>query len=60
MFRNYLQTAFRNIRKRSSFSVLNIAGFAIGIGCAGLIFLWVQDVGVRVPAEERGNHSQFF
>ncbi len=43
MLRNYLQTAFRNFRKRISFTFLNIAGLAIGIACAGLIFLWVKD-----------------
>lgn len=43
MFKNYLQTAFRNIRKRISFTFLNITGLAIGIACAGLIFLWVKD-----------------
>lgn len=43
MFKNYLQTAFRNIRKRISFTFLNISGLAIGIACAGLIFLWVKD-----------------
>lgn len=43
MFKNYLQTAFRNIRKRISFSILNITGLAIGIACAGFIFLWVKD-----------------
>lgn len=43
MLRNYFQTALRNIRKRISFSILNVSGLAIGIACAGFIFLWVQD-----------------
>lgn len=38
-----LKTAFRNIRNNKVYSALNIAGLAIGIACAGLIFLWVAD-----------------
>ena len=33
----------RNIRNNKSFSLLNIAGLAIGIACASLILLWVED-----------------
>lgn len=43
MFRSYLVAAFRNLRKNKGFSVLNIVGLAVGIACAGLIFLWVED-----------------
>jgi putative ABC transport system permease protein len=43
MFKNYLKTAFRNLWKKKSFSFLNIAGLAVGIACASLIFLWVED-----------------
>ncbi len=39
----FLKTAFRNIRSNKVYSTLNIAGLAIGIACAGLIFLWVAD-----------------
>src|ERR1700754_1230249 len=42
MFRNYLLTALRNIWKNKTYSFLNIFGLAIGITCAGLIFLWVD------------------
>lgn len=38
-----LKTAFRNIRNNKVYSALNIIGLAIGIACAGLIFLWVAD-----------------
>src|SRR5471030_2579858 len=38
-----LKTAFRNIKSNKAYSFLNIAGLAIGIACAGLIFLWVGD-----------------
>lgn len=43
MFRNYIKIAFRNLWKNRGFSFLNIFGLAIGIACAGLIFLWVED-----------------
>jgi predicted permease len=43
MFRNYLKTTFRNLWKNKGYSLLNIFGLAIGIACAGLIFLWVED-----------------
>jgi hypothetical protein len=43
MFRNPLITGIRNFRKNKSYSFLNILGLAIGIACAGLIFLWVED-----------------
>ena len=43
MFRNYLKTTFRNLWKNKGYSFLNIFGLAIGIACAALIFLWVED-----------------
>ncbi|HEX2846778.1 MAG TPA: ABC transporter permease [Chitinophagaceae bacterium] len=39
----YLKTAFRNLWKNKTYSLLNISGLAIGITCAALIFLWVED-----------------
>jgi putative ABC transport system permease protein len=39
----YLQMALRNLRNNKTFSFLNILGFGIGIACAALIFLWVED-----------------
>jgi len=39
----YLKTIFRNLWKRKFYSLLNITGLAIGIACAALIFLWVED-----------------
>ena len=33
----------RSLLKNRSYSFLNISGLAIGIACASLIFLWVQD-----------------
>lgn len=43
MIKNYLKTTLRSLLKNKSHSFLNIAGLAIGIACASLIFLWVQD-----------------
>jgi putative ABC transport system permease protein len=43
MFRNFFKTTVRNLWKNKSNSFLNIFGLAIGIACAGLIFLWVED-----------------
>src|ERR1700748_940082 len=42
MFKNYLRTTLRNLWKNKTYSFLNIFGLAIGIACAGLIFLWVE------------------
>ena len=42
MFRNYLLTALRYVWKNKTYSFLNIFGLAVGITCAGLIFLWVE------------------
>ncbi len=43
MFANYLRTAWRNLKKHKVFSVINIAGLAVGMACCILIFLWVKD-----------------
>src|SRR5215208_1579468 len=43
MLKNYLKTALRNIWKNKTYGFLNIFGLAIGVCCAGLIFLWVED-----------------
>ncbi len=43
MFKNYLKIAWRTLCKNKGFSSLNIFGLAIGITCASLIFLWVED-----------------
>lgn len=42
MLRNYLTIAIRNLTKRKGYSVLNIAGLAIGITCCLLIFQYVS------------------
>lgn len=43
MLHNQLLLLFRNIWRNKTFSFLNIFGLAIGIACASLIFLWVED-----------------
>ena len=43
MFKNYLKATFRNLWKTKGYSLLNIGGLAIGIACASLILLWVED-----------------
>jgi putative ABC transport system permease protein len=43
MLKNYLKATFRNLWKNKGYSFLNIFGLAIGIACAGLIFLWAED-----------------
>jgi ABC-type antimicrobial peptide transport system permease subunit len=43
MFRNYLITAIRSLIRQKGFSLINILGLAIGLACALLILLWVQD-----------------
>ncbi len=43
MFKNYLKTAWRNIRKNKLFSAINILGLSIGIALCFMIMLYVQD-----------------
>ena len=43
MFRNYIKTTMRNIRRAKVYSFINIAGLAVGLACCMLILLWVQD-----------------
>ncbi|MEP6949710.1 MAG: ABC transporter permease [Ginsengibacter sp.] len=43
MFNNLFKTTIRSLSKNKGYSFLNIFGLGIGIACAGLIFLWVED-----------------
>ncbi|TSD66922.1 FtsX-like permease family protein [Inquilinus sp. KBS0705] len=43
MFKNFINITFRSLTKNKAYSFLNIFGLAIGIACASLIFLWVED-----------------
>ncbi len=42
MFRNYLKTAWRNLLKNKTFSILNIAGLGIGMAACIVIMLFVR------------------
>src|SRR5262245_22901843 len=41
MLKNYLKTAWRNLRKHKAFSIINILGLAIGLTCFMLIAVYV-------------------
>lgn len=43
MFRNYLKTTLRNLLQYKTYTIINIAGFAIGITCCILLLLFVYD-----------------
>src|SRR5579871_410420 len=43
MFTNYFKIAIRRLFKERGFSIINIAGLALGMACSLLIMLWVQD-----------------
>ncbi len=43
MLSSYLKIAFRNIKRHKGYSVINITGLAVGIGCCVLVMLYVQD-----------------
>jgi putative ABC transport system permease protein len=43
MLKNYFKIAIRNIKRNSTYSILNISGMAVGMASAILILLWVQD-----------------
>jgi putative ABC transport system permease protein len=43
MLRNYFKIALRNIRRNKVYSLINIAGLAIGMACCILIAMWVVD-----------------
>ncbi|MGN6491649.1 MAG: ABC transporter permease [Agriterribacter sp.] len=43
MFRNYLKTAFRNLRRNKIYSFINVIGLSLGLASAMLIILYVKD-----------------
>ena len=43
MLLNYFKIAFRNLSRHKAFSLINIAGLAIGMACSIFILLWVRD-----------------
>ncbi|MDE2728121.1 MAG: ABC transporter permease [Gemmatimonadota bacterium] len=43
MLRNYLSVALRNLRRHPAYSLINIAGLAIGMATCVLILMYIQD-----------------
>ena len=43
MFSNYLKVAWRSLWRHRAYTFLNVAGLSVGMACALLIFLYVQD-----------------
>lgn len=43
MLKNYFKIALRNLIKHRVYTLINVAGLALGMVCCILIFLWVQD-----------------
>jgi putative ABC transport system permease protein len=43
MFKEYLKISLRHAKKNKGFSLMNIFGLSLGMTCAILILLWVQD-----------------
>ena len=64
MFKNYLKTAFRHIKRRKIYSLINIIGLAIGMAAAMLIVLWIRDERsydrFHAPAERIYRAAQVF
>lgn len=42
MFRNYIKTALRNLNRHRNYTIINIAGLAVGIAVCMIIFLIIQ------------------
>ena len=40
---NYVKIALRKIQRQKGYAFINIAGLALGMACALLVLLWVQD-----------------
>src|SRR5215467_12329398 len=43
MVKNYFRIAWRNLLKNKGYSIINIAGLAIGMAVAMIIGLWIYD-----------------
>ena len=42
MFKNYLKTAFRSLTRNRNYTIINIAGLAVGIAVCMMIFIIIQ------------------
>jgi putative ABC transport system permease protein len=58
MFKNYLISAIRSLKRYKLFTFLNIFGLATGMACSILILLWVQDE--RSYDKFNGNAPQIY
>lgn len=43
MFRNYIKTAFRNLKHNKAFTAINTSGLVVGLAVFMLIMLWVKN-----------------
>jgi putative ABC transport system permease protein len=55
MFNNYFKIAWRNLIKKTAYSLINIFGLGLGIACCLLIFMFVQDELSYDNYHEKGN-----
>ncbi|MEM8895844.1 MAG: hypothetical protein AAGC88_14780, partial [Bacteroidota bacterium] len=42
MLRNYLLTAYRNLKRNKAYTFLNIFGLAMGLGCVLVIYRYIS------------------
>jgi len=42
MFKNYFKTAFRSLTRNRNYTIINIAGLAVGIAVCMIIFMIIQ------------------
>ena len=42
MFKSYLKTTLRNIKRQKGYSIINLSGLAVGLACTIIILLWVR------------------
>lgn len=69
MLIHYFKSAFRNLAQNKVYSFINFAGLSIGLACAILIMLYVQDEVsfdrfhkevnqvYRIAKKSKGNHA---
>ncbi|MBU8923035.1 MAG: ABC transporter permease [Bacteroidales bacterium] len=43
MISNYIKVAIRNMTRHKTYTIINLAGLAIGIACSVLMLMWVAD-----------------
>src|SRR6476659_4047074 len=55
MFRNYLKTAWRNLKKRKVFTFINLLGLATGMAVCLLLVLYIQNELGYDDFQERGD-----